>query len=90
MQSFKPGWYVAYCFVDKPPQTGRFSTALCAGVASAHSHHLTSSRAVTQHVMDAVDVIVGSPRALPKPLEAMLFQSAAPGMQAPPDTHNRR
>ena len=60
---------------------------LCAGVAAAHSHHLTSSRAVTQHVMDAVDVIVGSPRALPKPLEAMLFQSAAPGMQVLHDTH---
>ena len=69
---------------------GRISFALCAGVAAAHSHHLTSSRAVTQHVMDAVDVIVGSPRALPKPLEAMLFQSAAPGMQALPDTHNKR
>ena len=37
--------------------------------------------------MDAVDVIVGSPRALPKPLEAMLFQSTAPGVQAPPDAH---
>lgn len=72
------------------PQVNGICATLGAGVAAAHSHHLTSSRAVTQHVMDAVDVIVGSPRALPKPLEAMLFQSAAPGMQAPPDTHDRR
>ena len=41
-------------------------------------------------MMDAVDVIVGSPRALPKPLEAMLFQNAAPGMQALPDMHDKR
>ena len=45
-----------------------------------HSHNLTFSYAVTQHVMDAVDVIVGSPRALPKALEAMLFQLNATGM----------
>ncbi len=45
-----------------------------------HSHNLTFSHAVTQHVMDAVDVIVGSPQALPKALEAMLFQLNATGM----------
>lgn len=54
--------------------------ALChVGVAAVHSHNLTFSRAVTQHVMDAVDVIVGSPRALPMALEAMLFQQKAAG-----------
>ncbi len=53
-----------------------------AGVAATHSQNLTTSRAVTQHVMDAVDVIVGSPQALPKPLEAMLFQSNASGTLA--------
>ena len=54
-----------------------------AGLAAAHSQHLTPSRAVTHHVMDAVDVIVGSPQALPKPLEAMLFQHNGTGM--PPE-----
>ena len=53
-------------------------------MAAAHCQHLTSSRAVTQHVMDAVDVIVGSPRALPKPLEAMLFQNDTPGVDHAP------
>ena len=47
-----------------------------------HSHNLTLSHAVTQHVMDAIDVIVGSPQALPKPLEAMLFQLNASGVLA--------
>ena len=70
-------------------QVTHICATLCAGVAASHSHHLTSSRAVTQHVMDAVDVIVGSPRALPKPLEAMLFQSTAPGVQALPYVHAR-
>ena len=50
-----------------------------AGVAATHSQHLTPSRAVLQHVMDAVDVVVGSPQALPKPLEAMLFQHNGTG-----------
>ena len=60
----------------------RTSREFChAGVAAAHSQTLTFSRAITQHVMDAVDVIVGSPRALPKPLEAMLSLSA-PGTSA--------
>ena len=54
--------------------------SLChAGVAAVHSHNLTFSNAVTQHVMDAVDVIVGSPRALPMALQAMLFQLKAAG-----------
>lgn len=50
-----------------------------AGVAVQHSRHLGASGAVLQHAMDFVDVVVGTPLALPAPVEGMLFQRGSSG-----------
>lgn len=36
-----------------------------------------------QHAMDAVDAVVGTPAAVPKPVEAMLFQRCTQGQKEP-------
>ena len=50
---------------------------LRAGVAIRHSRPMLHSPAVTMHVVDAVDTIVGTLGAVPAALEAMLLQPEA-------------
>lgn len=45
-----------------------------AAVAAQHSRHLSADRCVLQHAMDAVDAVVGTPLAVPKQVQSMLFQ----------------